>query len=298
MSRLLRARGCAAWILTAGLTMNSNAQADALSAVQVLREGGCGGLMPAAAPLRHSPVLDRAAEKWAHGLALSAAAQSSGYPADVIAGLRVSGSDTDMISMLRRASCHSVASRDLQDIGMYRRGSDNWLVLSSRNTLPDRSQAPALAVRALELVNQARASGTRCGQRSFAPTSPVTLSATLGTVAFGHAADMAEHDYFEHEDLSGHSPAQRVRAAGYQENLVGENIAYGPKSIDEVVQGWLDSPDHCENIMDPRFSQMGIAYAPGQLARHGLYWVQLLAAPRPVVSPASRMAQSYAPSER
>jgi uncharacterized protein YkwD len=98
--------------------------------------------------------------------------------------------------------------------------------------------------------------------------------------------------------LSGHSPAQRVRAAGYQENLVGENIAYGPKSIDEVVQGWLDSPDHCENIMDPRFSQMGIAYAPGQLARHGLYWVQLLAAPRPVVSPASRMAQSYAPSEQ
>jgi uncharacterized protein YkwD len=91
---------------------------------------------------------------------------------------------------------------------------------------------------------------------------------------------MADHDYFEHEDLAGRSPAQRVRAGGYQEKLVGENIAYGPKSIDEVVQGWLESPDHCENIMDPRFAQMGIAYAPGQLSRRGLYWVQLLAAPR------------------
>jgi uncharacterized protein YkwD len=260
-------------------------QPDALSAIQVLRVGGCGGLMPAAAPLNHSGVLDQAAEQWAHGAALSVTAQSGGYAADVTTGLRISDSDADLISTLRRTSCRTVSNRKFQDIGIYRRGSNNWLVLSSRNTLPrdtlpDRSQATALAARALTLINQVRASGTRCGQRSFAPTSPVTLSATLATVALGHAADMAEHDYFEHEDLTGHSPAQRVRAVGYQEKLVGENIAYGPKSVDEVVQGWLDSPDHCENIMDSRFAQMGIAYAPGQHSRRGLYWVQVLAAPR------------------
>jgi len=78
---------------------------------------------------------------------------------------------------------------------------------------------------------------------------------------------MALHDYLEHQDLSGHSPADRVRAIGYRETLVGENIAYGPQSADEVVQGWLDSPGHCENIMDPRFSEMGW---PSPLARlHG-----------------------------
>jgi uncharacterized protein YkwD len=268
-----------AWVLIVGLAMTSNAQADALSAVQVLREGGCGGLMPAATPLHHSVALDRAAEQWADGLALSAAAQASGYAADLTAGFRASGSDTDLIGVLRRSNCRSVLNRDLQDIGAYRRGANNWLVLASRYTLPDRSPQ-TLAARALELINQVRANGTRCGQRSFGPASPVTLSATLATVAFGHAADMAEHDYFEHEDLMGHSPAQRVRAAGYQEKLVGENIAYGPKSVEEVVQGWLDSPDHCENIMDPRFAQMGIAFAPGQLSRRGLYWVQLLAIPR------------------
>ena len=91
---------------------------------------------------------------------------------------------------------------------------------------------------------------------------------------------MALHDYFEHQDLSGRSPADRVRAIGYRETLVGENIAYGPQSADEVVQGWLDSPGHCENIMDPRFSEMGLAFAAGQASRRGLYWVQLLAAPR------------------
>jgi uncharacterized protein YkwD len=267
-------------VLLAALTIHSNARADALVAVQVIREGGCGGLMPAAAPLHHSALLDRTAEQWADGIALSAASDRGGYAADATAGLHVSGPEADLIRVLRQLSCRTVTRRDWQDIGLYRRGSEHWLVLAARYTLPERSQAQVLAARALQLVNQVRANGARCGQRSFAPAPPVTLSMTLASVALGHAADMAEHAYFEHEDLIGRSPAQRVREAGYAEKLVGENIAYGPQSIDEVVQGWLDSPGHCENIMDPRFAQMGIAYAPGQLSRRGLYWVQLLAAPR------------------
>ena len=141
--------------------------------------------------------------------------------------------------------------------------------------------SPQLATRVLQMVNDIRARGTRCGGRAFAPAPPLVLSGTLGGVAFGHATDMAAHNYFEHEDLAGHSPADRVRAVGYKEKLVGENIAYGPKSVEEVVQGWLDSPGHCQNMMDPRFVEMGIAFANGHsLSRHGLYWVQLFAEPR------------------
>ena len=108
----------------------------------------------------------------------------------------------------------------------------------------------------------------------------MTLSGTLADVALGHASDMAEHGYFEHKDLAGRTPADRVKAVGYREKLVGENIAYGPESADEAVRGWLDSPGHCENIMDPRFSEMGLAFAIGKAPKRGLYWVQLLAAPR------------------
>jgi uncharacterized protein YkwD len=137
-----------------------------------------------------------------------------------------------------------------------------------------------LASQALQLVNEVRARGATCGARRFAPAPPLVSSGPLANVAFGHADDMAEHDYFEHSDLNGHSPADRVRAVGYREKVVGENIAYGPKSVEEVVQGWLDSPGHCENIMDPRFAEMGIAYATGRSGRHGLYWVQVLAEPQ------------------
>ncbi len=132
MSRLSRAGWCAAWILSEGLEMTSNAQADELLDVQVLRVGGCGGLMPAAASLHHSVVLDRVAEQWAHGLALSVAAQNGSYPAGVTAGMRVAGSDNDMIMMrcdrriaalFRAMICGISAS--------FSAGPDSWLVLGS-----------------------------------------------------------------------------------------------------------------------------------------------------------------------
>jgi uncharacterized protein YkwD len=256
------------------------AQADVVSAVQVLREGGCGGTSPPAPLLHHDLMLDRAAAQWAAGSTLAAAAEASGYKADTAAGLHITGPESSTMQMLRRSNCRSVMNPSLRDIGVYHRRSETWLVLASAYVAPPRSQAPMLASRVLDLVNEVRARGARCGERAFAPAPPVKLSGTLAGVALGHAADMAEHNYFEHEDLTGHSPADRVRAVGYQEKLVGENIAYGPKSADEVVRGWLDSPGHCENIMDPRFAEMGIAYAPGHASKHGLYWVQVLAAPR------------------
>ncbi len=280
MTRLSKRRFWALAILWGGASAGAVAQADALSAVQLLREGGCGGLLPAARPLHRNALLDRSAEQWAEGHAPLAVAERSGYHAEATASLHISGPESAAVDLIKRSGCRAVADQKLRDIGIYRRGNETWLVLASPYAAPAAAQAPLLARRALELVNDVRARGARCGERSFGPAPPVRLSETLASVAFGHAADMARHDYFEHEDLAGHSPADRVRAVGYREKLVGENIAYGPKSAEEVVQGWLDSPGHCENIMDPRFAEMGIAYAAGQASRRGLYWVRLLAIPR------------------
>ena len=62
--------------------------------------------------------------------------------------------------------------------------------------------------------------------------------------------------------------------------LVGENIAFGPESAEEAVAGWMASPGHCANIMDPRFREMGVAVAQGRKRGH-FYWVQNLAEPAP-----------------
>ena len=348
-----------------------------LAAVEVLRDGGCGGTMPAARPLRRNPFLDRAAVEWALGRSLPMASVENGFPGNVTAGVHISGPESAVLQQLRQVGCRIVAGREMRDVGLYRRGPDTWIVVASIYPLPPgmtastgtwkpgaplpapgpvqswnspprgwRSPGPPLppasggmhpppdesarvmpapsddsaravpappavaravppsgvpaiaaaparragekptlaassnlANRALELVNQVRARGTHCGDELFGPAPALTLSGTLDDVALGHANDMAQKNYFEHVDPAGHSPADRVRATGYQEKLVGENIAYGPKTVDEVVQGWLDSPGHCENIMDPRFAEMGLALAPGRV-KHGLYWVQLFAEPR------------------
>jgi uncharacterized protein YkwD len=269
--------------------------------MQLLREGGCGGVLPPARPLHRVASLDRAAEQWAAGSSLTTAAERSGYQAQAAAGVHISGPESSTIHLLRQSSCRTVTNQSLHDVGIYQRGLDTWLVLAAASApAPAPAPAPAAkstsasaataislsisapvqAARTLQLVNEVRARGARCGEKSFAPAPPVKLSDTLAGVALGHASDMALHNYFEHEDPAGNSPADRVRAVGYREKLVGENIAYGPKSADEVVQGWLDSPGHCENIMDPRFGEMGIAYAPGKSSRRGLFWVQLLVAPK------------------
>jgi uncharacterized protein YkwD len=270
----------AASISASAISAAANPGDETLDAVRLLREGGCGGLVPAVRPLNHEASLDRAAALWASGRTLAAATEGSGYRTETAAGVHLSGPSSSTIEILRRSNCTTITNRSLRDIGIYHRGRDTWIVLASPYVVPSRREAPVLASRTLDLVNQARARGARCGTRWFAPAPPVRLSGTLDGVALGHANDMAEHDYFEHEDLAGHSPADRVRAVGYRETLVGENIAYGVKSADEAVKGWLESPGHCENIMDPRFAEMGIAYAQGRAVKHGLYWVQVLAAPR------------------
>jgi uncharacterized protein YkwD len=264
------------------------AHADPLATVQMLREGGCGGLVPAARPLQRVATLDRVASLWAAGESLSAATRDQGFHSGSASGVHVSGPDAAIVSNLRHSACRAVADRAFEEVGVYQRGAETWLVLATVSRAPDapaaavslRGLGPAQASHVLELVNEARARGTRCGTQTFAPAPPLALSGILGGAASGHAVDMALHNYFEHVDLAGHTPADRVRAVGYQEKLVGENIAYGPETVEDVVRGWLDSPGHCANIMDPRFAEMGIAWAPGQVGRRGLYWVQVLAEPR------------------
>jgi uncharacterized protein YkwD len=280
MNRKFRPLTALLLVAAAGLGASRTAGADAIAAIQILRAGGCGGRLPAAPALHRNPLLDRAAEQYAAGRAPDVAAERSGYRAEATAAVHVSGPDAGLMDAIKRAGCRTITNRDLHEIGVYARGQDTWIMLAAAYLIPARAEAPALAARVLTLVNEARARGAHCGAKVFGPAAPLAPSQAIASVALGHAADMAEHDYFEHEDLAGHTPADRIRAVGLSERLVGENIAYGPRTAEDVVQGWLDSPGHCENIMDPRFVQMGVAFAPGRAAKHGLYWVQDLVEPR------------------
>jgi hypothetical protein len=141
-----RLSGAVQWglaLLCAGLGATSVSRADALSAVQVLREGGCGGVLPAARPLLRSALLDQVAQEWAAGSSLPAAAQRSAWRAQATTGVHVSGPDSSLLELLRRSDCRALARPGLRQIGVYRRGLDNWLVLAGGSGLPDTPLAVA-----------------------------------------------------------------------------------------------------------------------------------------------------------
>jgi len=154
-------------------------------------------------------------------------------------------------------------------------GSATW----AADTTVAKASAPAIRARVVELVNVARGKSRRCGSDYYAATSPLSVDPDLNAAAASHARDMAKRKFFEHEGSDGSQPRDRVARVGYRSQLTGENIAYGPESAEEVVAGWLASPGHCANIMEPRFHDIGVGFATGR-KRGQIYWVQDFGAPR------------------
>jgi uncharacterized protein YkwD len=135
-----------------------------------------------------------------------------------------------------------------------------------------------IRARVVELVNHARSESRRCGSERFAAAPPLGVSRKLTDAASDYARDMARKKFFDHRGSDGSQPKDRVLRAGYHPRLTGENIAYDPVSAEEVVAGWLASPGHCANIMDPRFQSIGTGLAIGR-KRGEIYWVQNFGAP-------------------
>lgn len=133
---------------------------------------------------------------------------------------------------------------------------------------------------ALRIVNQYRASGATCGTRGgFAPAGALAINHRLVSAAYGHSRDMADNDYFSHDSLDGRSMVDRVNASGYAWSTVGENIAAGYATVQRVVDGWMASEGHCANLMNPRFTEFGLACARNEASTYRIYWTQNLGRP-------------------
>ena len=113
------------------------------------------------------------------------------------------------------------------------------------------------------LVNQARAQPRKCGTKSFAAAGPLSMNGGLRCASRVHSADMASKNYFSHTDLQGKSPGWRIAQTCYGSSFVGENIAGGYASPQKAVEGWLKSPGHCANIMNPAYKGIGVGYTTG-----------------------------------
>jgi uncharacterized protein YkwD len=122
---------------------------------------------------------------------------------------------------------------------------------------------PDLAAQVLDLINAHRA---QMGLQALA------VSPTLTAAATWKARHMAAYAYMAHDDPAppaARSPAERLSACGYPEASWGENIASGFQTAQDVVNGWLASPDHRANIERPEYRATGVGVAGSQV-----YWAQ------------------------
>lgn len=110
------------------------------------------------------------------------------------------------------------------------------------------------------------------GVRESNGRPPLRYNYRLEKAARSQARLMASKDQLSH-DL-GVTLRERVREAGY-EGAVGENVAGGHKTLEQAIQGWLDSPSHRSTLLSPKFVEFGLAVASvpsGKKSRYGIYW--------------------------
>jgi uncharacterized protein YkwD len=164
---------------------------------------------------------------------------------------------------------------------------------------PGRASDDALGARADAVLNAARARVADCDARPTTVATVATVATTapgaptverprlrwnplLAQAAARHAGAMARTRLFDHVGPDGSTVRERVSATGYRWQLVGENLAAGHARLEDAVNGWLESRSHCAALLDPRFTEFGLARiesdSPGDA--YGVYWTLVLGRPR------------------
>ncbi|MFZ2318543.1 MAG: CAP domain-containing protein [Pseudomonas sp.] len=212
---------------------------------------------------------------------LQQALARASYPMTSVQAISLSGPRTALAAMtaLQESFCKVLLDPQFVDIGINR-AEREWRIVLARPLLSSRlADWQAEGQKVLETINQARTQPRQCGTQAFASTTPLSWNATLATSAETHSRAMANLNFFDHKDREGRTPGDRAELAGYSAHQIGENIAAGHDSAGQVVAGWLASPGHCANLMNPNFQELGAAYAHDPKSDAGIYWTAMFGAP-------------------
>ncbi|MFG2292336.1 CAP domain-containing protein [Streptomyces sp. NPDC048603] len=112
-------------------------------------------------------------------------------------------------------------------------------------------------------------------ERAKAGCRALTVNAKLTTAAQNHSKDMASHRNMSHTGSDGSDPGTRITRTGYRWSTYGENVAYGYGTPQQVMNGWMNSPGHRQNILNCSFKEIGVG-----LAQPNNYWTQVFGASR------------------
>ena len=251
------------------------AAGDLYTAINRVRagDGNC-AVVKKLPPLKPKAALERVARDLSQGGDLKQSLQDSGYRAMRSRAFALRGEGVG-------GYCPQLQDAGMTEVGVYQDAGQVWVVTAAPLAPWVAMSGQAAGQRVLELVNQARATARRCGNRAFNAARPVRWNSTLAEASRLHAEDMARHNYVGHRGRDGSDPGQRVQRAGYRYRATGENIAAGRQmNPEDAVAGWIRSPGHCANLMNPGYTDMGAAFAVNARSELGVYWTQAFGTPR------------------
>ena len=136
---------------------------------------------------------------------------------------------------------------------------------------------------AMRRLNEIRMRGAACRAGTTSTAAPITWSESLAAAAKVQAGEMARLHRMGHLDSQNRGLADRLHAMGYRYSLAVENVGVGYASLEEVVDAWLESEGHCENLMNAGVLEFGLACIDAGAAdapAERRYWTLVLGAPQ------------------
>jgi len=151
-------------LLLAVVFFSRGAAADVVDSVNEVRAAGCAGGTRAPA-LQRNAALDEVARRVAKGASLHAAQLQTGYRAAGAYSVTIGDvpPDGNVRHIAETQFCAQSTKVNFKDIGVWREGTDVWLILAEPLTTVGATDRGAFSDRVLDLVNAARASARRCG---------------------------------------------------------------------------------------------------------------------------------------
>lgn len=214
---------------------------------------------------------------------LRAALFEAGYAAERVEAMHVLGADSLRSTLLEilgdpTSFRDAFFGRELTDLGIAAAAVDGRPVYVVLLALP---KARAFARRTegledLEAVRDDLFEGVN-GERESEGVRRLERSRCLEGVAQAYAERLLAGDFFDHVTPQGETLMDRLSAAGCGMREASENLAKGPASVSEVIQGWLGSPSHRRALLDRAYHEVGYGLAFGPTdSGFEIIWVQVL----------------------
>jgi len=142
------------------------------------------------------------------------------------------------------------------------------IYVGQKINIPSIDNVKTLEQQVINLVNK---------ERAASGLAPLASNWELCRVARYKSQDMINKKYFAHQSPTYGSPFTMMQSFGIRFSAGGENIAYGQRTPQEVMNAWMNSPGHRNNIMSPIYTQIGVGVAKASNGTY--YWTQMFIKP-------------------